>query len=179
MAPGADLSLPIWETKNILWMHKVFSQHFKKERDWCTKFLKFVAVDLSCLGCISPNLVFVILPFYFCKLSSGFALPGAWSVSDSRKKLGSVPIGASRTNEHWVLQILSLLTASSPNSATRCGQLFIFKDWHWAWMGSRKIYICYSIVTCKVLLNWPHSKLGQCSNYTLCIKSLINFCLDA
>ena len=78
--------------------------------------------------------------FYFCDLSSRFALPGAWSVSDSRKKLGSVPIGASKTNEHWVLQMLSLLTASSPNSATRCGQLLIFRDWHWAWMGSRKIY---------------------------------------
>ena len=64
--------------------------------------------------------------------------PGACSVSDSMKKLGvglaPPPLGskALRTKEHCVLQMLSLLTASYPNSLISCGQLLIFRDWQWA-----------------------------------------------
>ena len=68
--------------------------------------------------------------------------PGAWRVSDSMKKFWcgrawpvAVPSGFSAfsTKEHWVLQILSRLTASYPNSLISCGQLLIFRDWQWAY----------------------------------------------
>ena len=41
--------------------------------------------------------------------------------------------GELSANEHCVLQMLSLLTASGPNSKMSWGQLLIFRDWHWAW----------------------------------------------
>ena len=65
-------------------------------------------------------------------------VPGAWSVSDVSSVI-SMSSGCwppfpreFRANEHCVLQILSLLTASSPNSSINWRQLFIFSDWHWA-----------------------------------------------
>ena len=77
--------------------------------------------------------------------------PGAWRVSDSMKKFWcgrawpvAVPSGFSAfsTKEHWVLQILSRLTASYPNSLISCGQLLIFRDWQWACKKkTKKIYV--------------------------------------
>lgn len=41
-----------------------------------------------------------------------------------------VASGELRAKEHWVLQILSLLTASTPTSAISWRQLFTRRDWH-------------------------------------------------
>ena len=61
---GPILSLPNWRTKNTLQMHQVFTQHCKKERYWCTKFLKFIgrssALDLYCWGCITLYYISVV-----------------------------------------------------------------------------------------------------------------------
>ncbi len=58
---------------------------------------------------------------------------GACSWSEKGSKPRMFPAPPFRTNEHCVLQMLSLLTASWPNSNTSWRQLLIFKDWHWAW----------------------------------------------
>ena len=41
--------------------------------------------------------------------------------------------GVLRANEHWVLQMLSRLTASTPTSAISCLQLLTRRDWHSAY----------------------------------------------
>ena len=74
----------------------------------------------------------------FLLLGRWAKVPGACSVSDVSRVInrssGCWPRlpRELRANEHCVLQILSLLTASSPNSSIRWRQLFILSDWHWA-----------------------------------------------
>ena len=57
---------------------------------------------------------------------------GACSWSELGSKLMMLDPGELSANEHCVLQMLSLLTASGPNSKMSWGQLLIFRDWHWA-----------------------------------------------
>ena len=40
--------------------------------------------------------------------------------------------GELRAKVHWVLQMLSRLTASTPTSEISWRQLLTLKDWHWA-----------------------------------------------
>ena len=42
-----------------------------------------------------------------------------------------------------------------------------FVEDHEAKVKAVQVYTCYSTVTCKGLLNWPHSKLGQYCAYSL------------
>lgn len=67
-------------------------------------------------------------------LPSGLTPPGESARGACRvSELGSKPPpGELRANEHCVLQMLSLLTASCPNSKMSCGQLLILSDWHCA-----------------------------------------------
>ena len=65
-------------------------------------------------------------------------VPGAWSVSDVSSVINMssgcwppLPNELS-AKEHCVLQMLSLRTASSPNSSINWRQLLILRDWHWA-----------------------------------------------
>ena len=65
-------------------------------------------------------------------------VPGAWSVSDVSKVINMssgcwppLPNELS-AKEHCVLHMLSLRTASSPNSSINWRQLFILRDWHCA-----------------------------------------------
>ena len=69
---------------------------------------------------------------------------GACSWSEKGSKPRMFPAPPFRTNEHCVLQMLSLLTASWPNSNTSWRQLLIFKDWHWAWNKTISLLLLFS-----------------------------------
>ena len=60
---------------------------------------------------------------------AGVSASGACSWSELGSKFRLLgELGELRANEHWVLQMLSLRTASWPNSKISWGQLLILRD---------------------------------------------------